>query len=51
MRLTADVFAQCQGLTDKFTLKFLIGVETSVDTADKERRREEEWDKGGEKKT
>lgn len=36
MWLTADVFAQWYGFTDKFTPKFLIGTETSVIMPDKE---------------
>ena len=34
MRLTADMFAQCYGFVDKFTLKFLIGAETSINILD-----------------
>lgn len=45
MWLKADMFAQCYGFTDKFTLKFLIGTETSINMPDKEGYREGEGDR------
>lgn len=49
MWLTADMFAQCYGFTDKFTLKFLIGVETSINMPGEEGDREGEGDRGRKK--
>lgn len=42
MRLTVNMFAQCYGFVDKFTLKFLIGGELSISIRHKGDYREKE---------
>ena len=45
MWLMGDMFTHCYGFADKFTLKFLIAVETSINMPDRDRYREGEREK------